>query len=191
MVIWLYNLFRLSCCYRFWQKQPLLTSIAFCFLGRMEYEGMCRLGCCTASHLGDMGWHFTSSFSLEVVDCGCGRWLGNASRDLWFPTLSRINGCPCSLACYNDPSHIYLVEFYQGWCWIENIHPPEEGEIVWHQLVWAKWLCWNWRSESILSLCWHFFWWISHTFLLARVWNGRKKGDWLYCICPESYCVEI
>lgn len=96
----------------------------------MEYESVCCHGYRTTSHLVNLGWCHSPSFSVEVVDCGCGRWPCYASRDLGLPSLSRISGCSYSLACFHYPSNIHLVEFYQGWCWVQNNQPLEEGTVV-------------------------------------------------------------
>ncbi|ESR35442.1 hypothetical protein CICLE_v10005304mg [Citrus x clementina] len=52
------------------------------FHSRMEHESLCCHGSGSASHLGNLGWYHSASFSLEVVGGGVRRCPCNAARNL-------------------------------------------------------------------------------------------------------------
>lgn len=97
---------------------------------RMEYESVHMHENGTARDLVDLGSHGSSSLSLEIVDCDLWGWPCFASTSLGLPSLSGISRCSCLKPSFCYPYYIYLVEFFQRWCWIQNNPSLEESTIV-------------------------------------------------------------
>lgn len=63
--------------------------------------------------LGNLGFIFRSTVTLEAVGGGRGVRYRDASRDYRFSALQGFGRCSCCMASHYCTSHIYMVEFYQ------------------------------------------------------------------------------
>ena len=90
----------------------------FFFLSRFEQNSLHGNGCCPASYLGHLGWCFEPPGAMEIMGSSGWRRLSYGVGDIWLSTLHGICGCSCSMACNKHSSHIFLVGFYKGWCWV-------------------------------------------------------------------------
>lgn len=122
--------------------------------------------------MGNLGWYHLPSVPLEVMVRGCRGRPCYAVGDIWLPTLPRICWCSCSLACNHHPSIIFLVEFYQGWCGVQDINSPQEDKIANLNLMLELIRWWiasmhDMLTPVITSKHVHFFLLVMHFFEIA------------------------